>query len=232
MNFETSRPNSVRRRVRLVNWFLGRLLITAASTRIVRPRVEGRENLRNLQGPVILTANHLSSFDIPALAGLIARYRRDVTFLSMAELFQNPVAGTTLEWFGIIPVYRGTDRAAEASNQGVVVLLHGGVVIVFIEGKISSDGNLLPARNGVSFMALKTGATVIPIAMSGTERVKPLRSPWYKWGWFKRYAVVIGKPIRVERNENATADDRKDLTSRIMGQIEPHYERAKVLATQ
>ncbi|HKX23655.1 MAG TPA: 1-acyl-sn-glycerol-3-phosphate acyltransferase [Candidatus Saccharimonadales bacterium] len=80
------------------------VLICAAWTRIfARPRVEGRQHLKRLEGPVILAVNHLSIFDIPALAGLISRYRRDVTFLAKAELFANVVARVILNWFGIIP---------------------------------------------------------------------------------------------------------------------------------
>lgn len=104
MSLEAQRPNSVRKRVRTANRVIGMVLICAAWTRIfARPRVEGRQHLKRLEGPVILAVNHLSIFDIPALAGLISRYRRDVTFLAKAELFANVVARVILNWFGIIP---------------------------------------------------------------------------------------------------------------------------------
>lgn len=228
---EADRPNSTRKRVRTVNRVLGAILICAAWTRIfVRPRVEGRDNLEGLDGPLLLAVNHLSIFDIPALAGLVSRYRRDVTFLAMAELFANVFMRAILNWFGIIPVYRDSERAAEASNRGVIVLQHGGVVITFIEGKISRDGALQRARNGVSYMALKAGATVIPIALFGTERVKRLKSGPLSWGWRKRYAVVVGTPIQVAQDLDATGQDRTMLTDRIMGHITTQHERAQTLA--
>lgn len=231
MSQETERPNSMRKRVRTANRVIGAVLISAAWMRIfVRPRVEGRENLKGLNGPLILAVNHLSVFDIPALAGLISRYRRDVTFLAMAELFRSVIMRAILNWFGIIPVYRGSERATEASDRGVIVLRHGGVVITFIEGKISRDGTLQKARNGVSYMALKAGATVVPIALFGTERVKRLRTSPLHWGWGKRYAVVVGAPMHVEQNLNATGQDRTQLTERIMGRITTQHERARTLA--
>lgn len=85
VNEGTARPNSVRKRVRNANRVLGAVLVSAAWTRIfVRPRVEGRENLQ-LDGPFIVAVNHLSIFDIPALAGLISRYRQDLTFWQWAN---------------------------------------------------------------------------------------------------------------------------------------------------
>ena len=230
MSSDTARPNSMRKRVRTANRMIGAILICAAWTRIfVRPRVEGREHLKQ-DGPLILAVNHLSFFDIPALAGLISRYRRDVTFLAMAELFANFLVRRVLLWFGIIPVYRGTERATEASDQGVIVLRHGGVVITFIEGRISRDGKLQRARNGVAYMALMAGALVIPVALAGTERVKRLGTGPLHWGWGRRYAVVVGPGIRVERNINATAQDRQMLTDQIMGSISTQHDRALALA--
>lgn len=148
----------------------------------------------------------------------------------MGELFTNFIVRAVLLWFGIIRVDRGTDRAVEASNEGVVVLRFGGVVITFIDGKISRTGELQDAHNGVSYMAQASGATVVPVALFGTQRVKRPNTGPLHWGWGKRYAVVVGTPILVKRNDHATSQDRDQLTAHIMGAIRVGFERARVLA--
>ncbi|HSW78088.1 MAG TPA: lysophospholipid acyltransferase family protein [Candidatus Chromulinivoraceae bacterium] len=171
------------------------LLVCAAKTRLfVRPTVIGRENLSS-SGGVVIASNHLSTFDPIGLFAPIVKFRPDVTFLAMAELFRSPIAGRILQWFGIIPVHRGTDTAVEASRVGVAVLTAGGAVAAFIEGKISRTGELLPPKNGVAYMASEAGVPVIPVAMVGTNRVKRPGTGWWHWGWRRRYTIVIGKPM-------------------------------------
>lgn len=201
----------------MVNWILRLLLATAASTRIfVRSTVVGRENLRG-PGRKIVASSHLSVFDPIPLFALITQYRRDVTFLAMAELFKVPVLRTVLEWFGIIPVDRGTAAAVQASAMGVTALEDDGVVAAYIEGKISTTGDLLPPKKGVAYMALRTGAPVIPVAVAGTQNVKQLDTKWWKWGWRQHYVIVIGEPIQPPTKDDPTYRDA--FTAQIMASI-------------
>lgn len=227
------RPNSVRRRVRAANIILRQLLATAAMTRIfVRSTVVGRENLKG-EGRKVVASSHLSTFDPIALFGLITKYRRDVTFLAMAELFKNPLAGVVLKWFGIIPVYRGTQAAVQASEMGINALRHDGAVAAYIEGKISKSGDLLPPKNGVAYMALQTGAPVIPVAVAGTQNVKRLGTPWWKWGWRKRYVIVVGEAIWPPVLDKATGEQRNAFTDQVMDAIAQLKQHAdEILAAQ
>lgn len=225
------KPNSHRRRVRIVNATLRLLLVTAAMSRVfVRSTVVGRENLRG-PGRKIVASSHLSVFDPIPLFALITKYRRDVTFLAMAELFRNPVMRSILEWFGIIPVDRGTAAAALASEMGVTALRDDGVVAAYIEGKISTTGALLPARNGVAYMALQTGSPVIPVAVAGTQNVKRLGTPPWKWGWRQRYVIVIGEAILPPILVDPTKQDRDAFTAQVMESItQLHAQALAILA--
>jgi 1-acyl-sn-glycerol-3-phosphate acyltransferase len=192
----------------------------------VRSTVVGRENLQG-SGRKIVTSNHRSTFDPIPLFALIVQYRRDVTFLAMAELFRNPVMRAILEWFGIIPVKRGTQAAVQASEMGIAALRAGGVTVAFIEGKISTTGSLLPPKSGVAYMAIQTGAPVIPVAMVGTENVKRVDTAWWKWGWRARYVIVIGEAIHPPVLIDPTSRQRQVFTDKVMASIAQLQQRAE-----
>ena len=213
------RPKSLRKRVKLTIRVFRWILTALASIGLfVRPRVIGRENIPK-QGAVIFASNHRSTFDPIALFGAL-KTRRDVAFMAMAELFKLRPVRLLLVWLGTIPVHRQTAAAPEASDAGITVLRAGGAVAAFIEGKISETGELLKAKGGVAYMALATGADVVPIAMVGTENVKRLDWPWWRWGYMVRYIIAIGEPIPAPKlDHEPTPLDREAHTAQIMQAI-------------
>jgi 1-acyl-sn-glycerol-3-phosphate acyltransferase len=133
-------------------WFLG-------------ARVEGLSHLP-ASGPVILCANHRSWLDPPLVGGAVPRR---VHFMAKEELFRYPLFGPFLRLLGAFPVRRHTaDRGALRS--AVRVLRRGGVVGMFLEGTRSRTGRLGPARPGAVWLAVTTGAPVVPVAISGSYR--------------------------------------------------------------
>lgn len=218
----TLAPASLRKRVKLANRVLRMALVCATLTRIfVRPRVIGRHNFAQ-DGALIVASSHRSTFDPIGLFAPIVKFRPDVAFLAMAELFKNPLLRRTLEWFGTIPVYRGTERAIESAQRGIEVLDAGGVVAAFIEGKIIREDRLGEPKGGVTYMAFATGAPVVPVAVLRTERVKRPGSKWWQWGWGTRYVIAIGTPISVPAGASAESPkaDRDAFTAQIMTAIE------------
>jgi 1-acyl-sn-glycerol-3-phosphate acyltransferase len=137
--------------------------------------VQGREHVP-ATGPLIVASNHLSFVDsivIPLAC------RRQVHFLGKAEYFQGTgLRGAAVRWFhstgGTIPVDRSDPRAAARSLElGEEVLRRGEAFGVYPEGTRSPDGRLHRGRTGVARMALSTGATLVPCAVVGTDRVQP-----------------------------------------------------------
>jgi 1-acyl-sn-glycerol-3-phosphate acyltransferase len=139
-------------------------------------------------GAVLLAANHRSLLDGPLLFGAV---RRPVTCLVKVEAF-TPRMGPLLRSCGQIPVRRdGSD--APAVRLCLRILRAGGIVGIFPEGT-RGHGLVETAKNGVGYLALRSGATVIPVACSGTSQMAHRRD------WRRPPAVLLfGEPILIDR---------------------------------
>ncbi|GAA3876931.1 lysophospholipid acyltransferase family protein [Saccharothrix violaceirubra] len=151
--------------------------VVAPSARLVwRPRVEGLENVPE-SGAVILAPNHLSFIDSIVLPMVVPRR---VSFLAKAEYFEGRgVKGALSRYFfgglGHVPVKRGAGRAARASlDTANEILTAGGAFAIYPEGTRSLDGRLHRGRTGVARLALESGAPVVPVGITGTDRVQPV----------------------------------------------------------
>lgn len=153
-------------------FYIGRAILRPLLWLRFRPRVTGRKHVPK-SGPVLLTSNHLGALDtvlIPSVAP------RRVQFLAKASLFRSLIGRWFFTQIGAVPVHREASAAAqEALDAGKRVLASGSVFAVFPEGSRSRDGRLYRARGGAAWLALETGATVIPVGLIGTHRT--LRDP-------------------------------------------------------
>ena len=150
-------------------------------------RVEGLNRLPR-QGPVILAINHLSMLD-PILVGAVVP--RVIHFMAKEELFRYPGLGWLLRRVHAFPVRRGqADR--EALATALQLLRAGEVVGIFPEGTRSADGRLLPLQSGTAFLALKSGATVVPVAIAGTQQAMPKGALWPRRA---RVRIQVGEAL-------------------------------------
>lgn len=141
-------------------------------------------------GAVLLAGNHTGFLDGPLVYALSPR---PATFLAKSELFVGPTA-RALGWLGQIPVHRGRpDRTALRS--GLAVLEAGGALGVFPEGT-RGEGTLEDVSDGLAWLALRSGAPVVPLAVLGTAEALPkgTRRP----RWRAPVSVVFGPPVTVE----------------------------------
>jgi 1-acyl-sn-glycerol-3-phosphate acyltransferase len=150
-------------------------VVGAVARSVYRPKVIGAEKVPTT-GPVILAPNHLAvldSFIVPLVLP------RPVAFLAKAEYFQGSgLKGGLSKWLftslGAIPVERGRGRAAmEAIGAAEQVLHDGGAFGIHPEGTRSPDGRLYRGRTGVARLTLSTGAPVVPVALTGTDKLQP-----------------------------------------------------------
>jgi 1-acyl-sn-glycerol-3-phosphate acyltransferase len=162
-----------------------------------RLTVEGREHVP-ATGALIVASNHLSFIDsivIPLASG------RQVHFLGKAEYFQGRgLRGAAVRWFhstaGTIAVDRADPRAALRSLElGEEVLRRGEAFGVYPEGTRSPDGRLHKGRTGVARMAVSTGATLLPCAVVGTDKVQPPGANRFRPA---KVTVRFGAPVDVE----------------------------------
>jgi 1-acyl-sn-glycerol-3-phosphate acyltransferase len=162
---------------------------------LTRVRVEGDLEAIPRDGPVILAANHISNAD-PVLIGawLTPRLGRRIHWLGKKEMFDWPVVGWLARNGGVVPVDRG--RAdVEAFRMASRVLDAGEVLVVFPEGTRSPTAELQPPKDGLALLALRTGATIVPIGISNTDRVWPKGRPIPRVGGHA--TVRVGTPFRI-----------------------------------
>lgn len=170
-------------------WFhrLAKRVLRLVIPLLLDVRVEGLHHVPR-QGPLIVAINHTNFWD-----GVLATayLPRDVVGLAKVELFRVPLLGLILRWYRAVPVHRGeVDR--HVLGKAVEALQQGRVVSMAPEGTRSKDHRLQRGRDGMAFLAARTGAPVLPMAISGSELF------WSQVVRFRRTPtrIVIGQPFR------------------------------------
>ena len=163
------------------------LIIRSLATLFFRPSVRGRENIP-ASGPVLVTPIHRSNLDF---AFTLFISPRKVFFMAKDSLFRVPLLGPALVQLGAFPVTRGSaDREALRSAQEVLEAGHA--LILFPEGTRKFGPHVEPLHDGAMFIAARTGATVVPVGIAGTDRALPDGA---KFPRPVKVHVVVGEPI-------------------------------------
>ncbi|MEV5651352.1 lysophospholipid acyltransferase family protein [Nocardia sp. NPDC052254] len=178
-------------------WILKFILIGPVLRILGRPKVEGLHNIPD-EGPVIIAANHLAAIDSLYLALVLPRR---ITFLAKSQYFdERGWRGRLNRWVmtatGQVRVDRtGGSAAADALAAAVGILASGGVWGIHPEGTRSPDGRVYRGRTGVVRVAVRTGAPVVPVALTGTDRVDRRGARLLRFG---KVRIVFGPPRRFE----------------------------------
>jgi len=200
------------RNLRIYDWATrdwSRWILWAAGVRV---RVEGAENIE-LEEPQIFASNHVSWFDVWALAAMIPKRNR---FVAKKELEKIPLFGRAWKTAGHISVDRGDRASAIKSLQEAGERLHRDniSVVIFPEGTRSRTGKLGEFKKGAFMLALHTGVDIVPVAVLGTRKIMPADS------WRIRRGEIIlrfGEPIRTA---DYTVEQRNELIAEVRGRIE------------
>ncbi len=198
------------------------LVARIGSRAFARVEVEGLEHIPRT-GAVILAANHISNADPVVVGGWItgALRRRRIHWLGKRELFDWPVIGLLAAYGGVHPVDR--DAAdVEAFRLATRILEKGYVLLVFPEGTRSPTGALREAKDGVAMLAIRTGATIVPIGVNNTDAVwkkgQPIPLPYPR----RTITVRIGRPFTMSDVVPDGTNRRAAkglMTTAIMGRI-------------
>ncbi len=187
----------------------------------LRMRVEGLENVPT-SGAVIVVGNHLHNAD-PLLISIAVP--RPVHYMAKKELFTVPVVGGIIRWGGAFPVDRGTaDRSAIRTAD--LTLKQGIAVGMFPEGTRSKTRALKFALPGAAMIAQLTGAPIVPVAITGSERLPfngRTHHPAAAGQTQKRrrgVTIVVGEAFTIpSRTEDGRKVDRDEATNRLMTEV-------------
>ena len=186
------------------------LLLRPAIVLMAWPRIEGREHLRGVKGPLLVVSNHVSDADLGfILTALPARFRHRLATATRGEdleALRSPgpnrgffariydrilwILGVSLLNLFPLPREAGFRRSFAYAGEAVD---RGYSVLVFPEGRHTADGKMNPFRAGIGLLAENLGVPVLPMRIDGLFEVKQsghrFTAPW-------RIQVRMGEPMR------------------------------------
>jgi len=190
---------------------LSALVLRPLALALVCIEVTGKENVP--AEPLILMINHTNFTD--AGVAMVVMLPRETTLFTKAENLHIPVGGLLLRWYGAIPVQRGEPDVAAVRRASQVLREKGSVLLVAPEGTRSHHGRLLPGKNGMAYLATRTGVPILPCAVSGAQ---------YFWSNARRLrrtrvGVAIGHPFRLCSQGRARGETLDAMTREAMYQL-------------
>lgn len=190
------------------------VLFNGLARLLFRFRTEGDHHFPKVGG-VIVAANHASYLDIPLLGCAIPRR---VFFLGRENLFPNRFLNWAIQRLGWIPLKtHRLDR--KAFGLALSHLRAGKPVVIFPEGTRTEDGILHAGKPGLGYLVAESQCQVIPVYISGTFNVLPIRSRWPR---FYPVRVIFGKPLKFCKNEE---NNLKAFYEKISGCVMDHIAR-------
>ena len=184
---------------------------------LAAPRIRGRENLRGLQGPVLVVSNHVTYLDIawilPALPARfrnrlatamggerLARMRRPSASLNLFERFMERLRYfLAVSLFNVFPLPRQSGFLRSFAFAGDLTD-RGWNVLVFPEGKTTDDGKMSPFRSGIGLLAKQLNIPVVPIFLHGLFDLKQKHQILTRPGHVR---ATIGPSVRFGDGQDA-----------------------------
>jgi long-chain acyl-CoA synthetase len=192
------------------------LLAWPATYLLAAPRIRGRENLRGLQGPVLVVSNHVTYLDIawilPALAG---RFRNRLATAMAGErlegmrrppenldrskgLLERLGYFLALALFNVFPLPQKSGFLKSFSFAGNLAD-RGWSILVFPEGRTTEDGRIAPFRAGIGLLAKQLNLPVVPMRLDGLFDLKQASRIRARPG---QVEVTVGKPVRFSEDQD------------------------------
>jgi 1-acyl-sn-glycerol-3-phosphate acyltransferase len=188
---------------------LARALVLDGLTRplihaLAAPDVDGLDRIETLPAPAIFAANHSSHVDTPlVLTSLPERFRHRTAVAAAADHFFDKRWKGHVWAFSINAIPLERNRVSPQSTKLAVSLVEDGwSLIIFPEGGRSPDGWGQSHRAGAAYLALRTGAPVVPVHIHGTRRILKKGSKGMRPSTTQ---LTFGRPISPEEGESAHA---------------------------
>jgi 1-acyl-sn-glycerol-3-phosphate acyltransferase len=165
-------------------------------------------------GRVVLAANHDSMWDVPLL---VAASPRPIVFMAVAGVFGSRAASWVFTRLGGFPIRRGVGDLA-GLRAALTVLRSDRMLGIYPEGT-RRRGGLLPFRPGAAWLALATGAPLVPVGIVGTGEIVGRGSLVPRRASVR---ITFGAPLDVARVEDPRRrlDYAANLTERLRSEVE------------
>lgn len=199
------KQNKVEKRIKLVHkttklW--AKSLLWVSGSKIV---VEGEENIP--EGPVLYVSNHQSNFDIPIFISYVDRPK---AFIAKAEIAKMPMLVSWMRQMRCVFMDRKDIRqSVEAISKGIKHIKEGYSMVIFPEGTRSSNGEVQEFKAGSFRLALKSGVPVVPVVISGSNKIMG------KGSFIIKPAQVKVKILEPIYTSNLTKEEGKDIAVRV-----------------
>jgi 1-acyl-sn-glycerol-3-phosphate acyltransferase len=166
------------------------------------------------RGPVLVVGNHIATLDPPLTGALIKRL--DVHYMAKAEYFELRRQRVMFRAYNAFPVVRhSADRAA--LKQALQVLQDGHVLMMYPEGTRSRDLQMHRPYAGAGFLARKSLAPIVPVAVWGSEDVLPTGA---SWPHHAHVQIRFGDPFFLpERNADGTPMSHQQSADHMMARV-------------
>ncbi len=180
----------------------------------IKVKVIGRENLLH-DKPQIFMANHQSDFDILiALAYISVQFR----WIVKKELLSIPIFGAVLKSAGYIGIDRkNLKEALKNIDKAVLQIWKGKSIMTFPEDTKSRKGEIKPFKKGAFYLAIESGAPIVPVSIIGSDGIMPQKSLKIFPCQIK---LIIGKPIETK---NFNIENRQELIEKVRNTIIKNY---------
>ena len=164
---------------------------------IMRATVTGLENFPK-HGPALIVINHLGDADAVLLAAALPGA---IDGMGKIELNEHWLVGPVFRAYGVIYIHRGRPdrKAIRAALEG---LAEGRMVALAPEGRQSIEGKLEEGTEGAAFLAMKSGAMIVPVAMTGTTNENIYNRKWWQRA---RATLTVGKPFQLQEQVDRQA---------------------------
>jgi 1-acyl-sn-glycerol-3-phosphate acyltransferase len=197
-------------------------LVGALAKVFFRPTVVGVENIP-LTGPVLIAPSHRSNVDF---AFTLFMSPRKVFFMAKDGIYKSHLFGEILTRLGAFPVHReGADR--ESMRLAEEVLRRGQALVLFPEGTRKSGATIDTLHDGAMFVAARTGATVVPVGIAGSEKAMPVGA---KFPRFAKIYIVVGTPIAPPSSEGRVSRSAvAEKTLELQRALQEVYDESRAL---
>jgi len=165
------------------------------------------------RGPLIIVANHVNFLEVPLIYTHLQP--RPLAGFAKVEAWDNPFIGALFDMVEAIPLYRG-EADVTAFRQALRALEAGRILALAPEGTRSGHGRLQRGHTGVVFLALRSGAPLLPLVYYGGELF------WSNLARLRRtdFHIVVGQPFYLEASGvKLTREMRQQMTDEIMYQM-------------